>query len=88
MITEINTGADALKALQENFSLVATKKRTPNISKEINSTIGKMIVYNMTLLKQNMFLGVREKVAWLTEKEPVIKIEDKPKMIPQRKKTA
>jgi hypothetical protein len=76
MITEIHNADDAMKALNENFTKLIKKERSPLIAKEVNNTIGKMTNIVKTQLMQNMWTGDKSPINWLGS----------PQLIPEKTK--
>jgi hypothetical protein len=64
MITTVNSSFDMRQALNENLHGLLTGKRKPLIVKEVNNTLGKMLMDVKMEMMQNALSGNRNTIHW------------------------
>lgn len=71
MITKINNASDAMDALSENFELLTTGKRKPDLAREVTNNIGKMINLVKTQIVEKVRTGDSEPIQWLKSSDHI-----------------
>lgn len=64
MITQVNNSVELRQALNENLHAILTKKRKLLVAKEINNTLGKIMMDVKMELMQNAMSGERGTISW------------------------
>lgn len=70
MITQVNNSKEMRQALNENLHGLLTKKRKPLIVKEVNNTLGKMLMDVKMEMMQNAMSGNRNQISWFNGRSP------------------
>lgn len=63
-ITQVNNSKDMMVALNENLHGLLTGQRKPLVVREVNSTLGKMLINVKMELLQNAMSGNRTPIDW------------------------
>ena len=66
MITQVNSSQELRQALNENLTALLTKKRKLLVAKEVNNTLGKIMMDVKMELMQNAMSGNREIISWFS----------------------
>ena len=64
MLTQVNCSSEMRQALNENLHGLLTGKRKPDIVKEVNNTLGKVLTDVKMEMMQNAMMGVRVQINW------------------------
>lgn len=64
MITSVNNSTEMRQALNENLHALLTKKRKLPMAKEVNNTLGKMLIDVKMEIMNNAMTGNREGITW------------------------
>jgi len=64
MITQVNNSSEMRQALNENLHALLTKKRKLLVVKEVNNTLGKILLDVRMELMQNALTGSKESISW------------------------
>lgn len=64
MITTVTNSQDMRQALNENLHGLLTKTRKPLIVKEVNNTLGKMLMDVKMEMMQSALSGSRSTITW------------------------
>ncbi len=72
MITTVNNSVELRQALNENLHALLTKKRKLIVAKEVNNTLGKILLDVRMELMQNAMAGSKETISWFENKRKEI----------------
>lgn len=85
MITQVNNSSDLRQALNENLAAILTKKRKLLVAKEINNTLGKILMDVKMELMQNALVGEKNTISWFDDSQK--RVGEKYGCIPRLKNT-
>lgn len=71
MITQVNNSTELRQALNENLHAILTKKRKLLVAKEVNNTLGKILVDVKMELMNNALSGNKESISWFIEPKKI-----------------
>lgn len=69
MVTKVQNSTDMRKALNENLHALLTKKRKLPVAKEVNNTLGKMLLDVRMELMQNAMSGNSQQISWFNNQK-------------------
>lgn len=72
MITKVTNSTEMRQALNENLHAIITKKRKLLVAKEINNTLGKILIDVKMEIMQNALSGNRETISWFENNNKAI----------------
>jgi hypothetical protein len=67
MITQVNNSNELRQALNENLTALLTKKRKLLVAKEVNNTLGKIMMDVKMELMQNAMSGNQNTITWFNK---------------------
>lgn len=76
MITKVTNSAEMREALNENLHALITKKRKLLVVKEVNNTLGKILMDVKMELMQNALIGNGEAVSWFNSLDTGVRIRN------------
>jgi hypothetical protein len=72
MITQVTNSTELRQALNENLHALLTKKRKLLLAKEVNNTLGKILIDVKMELMHKAITGDNKSISWFTDRQKEI----------------